>query len=447
VFSGSLTSTAGFTGSFSGTATSASFASTASFVANAQSASYVLNAISSSFATSAVTASYADSLTVTGTLTAQTLVVQTITSSVDFVTGSTRFGSILGNTHQFTGSVSMTGSLAVRAANSSFGLSYYNAAGTLTAGFYNTSTGHGQLYLYNSSSTQTVQIDGSGGSATFLSSVTSQDVFSAYSGFRNYTGGAARGGMYTYATITGAGTDYSNTLFAETGYGIYFCPNGSVTKVMSITSAGVALIGTSTSAGGVLNTYKAPVASNFVDQIVVQSTGNYPSLRLGTYDAYDAVIATTGNDLRILAGLNVTTENHDIRFYTSFIGCTTGAQNYERMRITSTGRVGVGTTSPSQNFAVVGAIKSSVSTTDGAAIAVAYGRTLYKVFVSSNYDGGNAVRAGEWNVLTNNEGTGITNTTQIYNYNSQSATFSVSGGNIIISGLSGGNNQAAVFTN
>jgi hypothetical protein len=107
VFSGSITSTAGFTGSFSGTATSASYASTASFVANAQTASYVLNAVSSSFATSAITASYADSLTVAGTLTAQTLVVQTITSSVDFVTGSTRFGSILGNTHVFSGSVTM----------------------------------------------------------------------------------------------------------------------------------------------------------------------------------------------------------------------------------------------------------------------------------------------------------------------------------------------------
>jgi len=66
-----------------------------------------------SIATTALTASSADNLLVRNTLTAQTLVVQTITSSVDFVTGSTRFGSILGNTHQFTGSVSMTGSLAV----------------------------------------------------------------------------------------------------------------------------------------------------------------------------------------------------------------------------------------------------------------------------------------------------------------------------------------------
>ena len=68
------------------------------------------NATTASFA---LTASSADNLLVRNTLTAQTLVVQTITSSVDFVTGSTRFGSILGNTHQFTGSVSMTGSLVV----------------------------------------------------------------------------------------------------------------------------------------------------------------------------------------------------------------------------------------------------------------------------------------------------------------------------------------------
>jgi hypothetical protein len=49
----------------------------------------------------------------TGTITAQTLVVQTVTSSVSFITGSTRFGSLATNTHLFTGSVSMTGSLAV----------------------------------------------------------------------------------------------------------------------------------------------------------------------------------------------------------------------------------------------------------------------------------------------------------------------------------------------
>ena len=70
-------------------------------------------ATSASNATNAISASYANNLTVAGTLTAQTLVVQTITSSVSFITGSTQFGSISANTHQFTGSVNITGSLTV----------------------------------------------------------------------------------------------------------------------------------------------------------------------------------------------------------------------------------------------------------------------------------------------------------------------------------------------
>jgi len=66
-------------------------------------------AISGSIASASfsATASSADNFLTRGTLTAQTLVVQTITSSIDFVTGSTRFGSLLANTHVFSGSVTM----------------------------------------------------------------------------------------------------------------------------------------------------------------------------------------------------------------------------------------------------------------------------------------------------------------------------------------------------
>jgi hypothetical protein len=53
------------------------------------------------------------SLTTTGTITATTLVVQTITSSISSVTGSTNFGSLVSNTHTFTGSLNVTGALAV----------------------------------------------------------------------------------------------------------------------------------------------------------------------------------------------------------------------------------------------------------------------------------------------------------------------------------------------
>ena len=53
------------------------------------------------------------SVSTTGTITAQTLVVQTITSSVSLITGSTKFGIITANTHQFTGSMSVSGSLII----------------------------------------------------------------------------------------------------------------------------------------------------------------------------------------------------------------------------------------------------------------------------------------------------------------------------------------------
>ena len=108
------------TASYANTSTSASYSLTASYAINATSASYaitasyVLNAISSSYA---ATASSADDFTVRGTLTAQRIVVQTITSSTEYVTGSTIFGSLLSNTHQFTGSVSITGSLGINGVN------------------------------------------------------------------------------------------------------------------------------------------------------------------------------------------------------------------------------------------------------------------------------------------------------------------------------------------
>jgi len=51
-------------------------------------------------------------LTTTGTITAQTLVVQTITSSINYITGSSDFGSLQSNRHTFTGSLYLTGSTA-----------------------------------------------------------------------------------------------------------------------------------------------------------------------------------------------------------------------------------------------------------------------------------------------------------------------------------------------
>jgi hypothetical protein len=121
IITGSLTVTNGITGSLHGTASWAENAITASYVLNAISASYADNTTSASYAQ---TSSYANTFIVdgditgsnalfTGTVTAQKLNVQTISSSVIYSSGSNIFGNSLSNTQIFTGSVGITGSLSV----------------------------------------------------------------------------------------------------------------------------------------------------------------------------------------------------------------------------------------------------------------------------------------------------------------------------------------------
>lgn len=151
-------------------------------------------------AMSAVTASYADNFTVKGTLTAQTLVVQTITSSVDFVTGSTRFGSLSSNTHVFTGSVSVSGSISGTSATFS---------GALTTGGVSINNGT-QFRVYNvgngdygnlTFATATGFTFDKG--ATFSNAVTSGGTI-----FANYGGGQIKisGGSVTSGIFQGTAT-------------------------------------------------------------------------------------------------------------------------------------------------------------------------------------------------------------------------------------------------
>ena len=131
IVSGSITSTG--TVIMSGSIASASYAlnaTTGAYANTSTSASYALNATtfnglaSSIFATTGsntfignqvVSGSLttSGSITATGTITAQTLVIQTITSSVVYSSGSNIFGNAIGNTQTFTGSVLVTGSLTI----------------------------------------------------------------------------------------------------------------------------------------------------------------------------------------------------------------------------------------------------------------------------------------------------------------------------------------------
>jgi hypothetical protein len=143
------------TGSFTSTSSFGAYSSSINtFTSSATTRLNTIESVTGSFASTSsvnnlqsVTGSYATtgsnqfngnqsisgSITSNGTITAQTLVVQTVTSSVEFVTGSTRNGSLSTNTHQFTGSVGITGSNAALL-NINNGVLYVSASGNVGIG-------------------------------------------------------------------------------------------------------------------------------------------------------------------------------------------------------------------------------------------------------------------------------------------------------------------------
>ena len=86
------------------------------------------------------------SLNTIGTITATTLVVQTITSSISSITGSTKFGTLSSNTHQFTGSMFVTGGFYVTSGSVGLGTTNISAEANLYLGAQGTNEG-GQLVL------------------------------------------------------------------------------------------------------------------------------------------------------------------------------------------------------------------------------------------------------------------------------------------------------------
>ena len=239
------------------------------------SSSYAATASLTTTASYAATASYASAFTVGGTLTAQTLVVQTVTSSVSFITGSTRFGSLSSNTHQFTGSLFVTGGLSVT--SGSIGIGTINPVGMLDIQQSNiTNMGISFMNTYGAS--------GASGSTVDISSKL------VGSGLTGQIGSMIR---------TGKEGDYSSGGARDAYMSFSTALNDNLNEAMRITSAGIVQIKVPSSADqGILFKDVADVsrAKVYYDDISGQMT-------IGTMTGYSTVFVTNNTErMRVANG-------------------------------------------------------------------------------------------------------------------------------------------------
>jgi hypothetical protein len=273
------------------------------------------------------------SLTTTGTLTAQTLVVQTITSSVDFVTGSSVNGSLSSDTHQFTGSVLMSGSLNVGSSSVSIPVNLF-VSRNITGG----------TAAYGIVQNGIVQSDVTAGAFGFQNQLRTQAASFTISEYRHFTAQAfsigsgssvtTQTGFLAGATMTSAATNnygFRGLILSGSGnYNLYI--DGTAQNYI----AGNVGIGTNSPAW-LLEVYKDTTSG---------TTGGYPAISVNNPNAsgYSGIYLYKGATQKGALEYNNAAERFDIGCVSDMAFITNAAF---RMRINSAGNVGIGTTSPS----------------------------------------------------------------------------------------------------
>ena len=251
------------------------------------------------------------SMNTIGTITATTIVVQTITSSISSITGSTKFGTLSSNTHQFTGSLYVTGALYVTGSN--IGVNTTSATSPLS--LYFQSTGSDVDYIK-------MEMPSWGGSTNFKKNIIWHDGGSVVGGI-----GMSFASSQTYMDFH----SFYNTTFTT----------GSIMRIQGNGNVGI---------GTTAPSFRLSFGGDTATTVGMnQSTlGTAPALTLKGADSTTGT-NNEGGAINISAGLGTGNGGTSNIIFSTGAPLSSGATRQtltERMRITAAGRVGIGTTSP-----------------------------------------------------------------------------------------------------
>ena len=322
IISGSSVSTLGYTGSLLGTASTASYvlqavsssfttlaqtANTASYVITAQTASYVLTAQTASYVTTAQTASYV----LQAVSASNAALLDGLDSTVFATTGSNTFKS----NQIITGSVNVTGSLIVIGSISGSSITG-SLLGTATTASY-VQTAQTASYVLQSVSSSFTTLAQTANTASYVLQAISASYASIASNIQ--------GGATNYIPLWNSSTSLSSSVMYQ---------NGSNVGIGTI-SPNALLDITSPVDGGAIR-----ISSNQNNNI------HNAAIAFGSLEFYSADVDGPGPGVRgsvkLMPPSSASVEGAHLTFNVS----NAVSLNYEAVRITNLGNVGIGTTNP-----------------------------------------------------------------------------------------------------